>query len=251
MFTLLGVVLAPLINNYFDYIKFNQVLSLTQTAEASSISIIPNASTPILSPKTAGTTIAPDDSVLLQDNFIDNRNDWLIQDSPDIQSEIAGGKYSNSINCPLSNTPETCSFHLSGPSISAKDFQLEIDVAISKNKPDGQVYFGIDFRRIDEFYYVIYFRDNLGFMNLVQNTGLNSLIKEATAPTIDITDGAVNRYGFIANGTQFELLANGQSFATVQDGSINRAGRIYFLLIVSDGVKAKIDLDNLVINRIP
>ena len=171
-------------------------------------------------------TVINTSNILLQDSFIDNRNGWTIQDTPEIQSEIVGGKYSNIINCPSTNTPETCNYHLSGPDISLKDFRLEIDAAISKNRPDGQVFFGIDFRKTNEFYYVIYFKDNLGMMNLVQNTNYSPLVKETEAPTIDLSDGAVNRYGFIANETQFQLLANGQTFATAQDGTVNQAGRI-------------------------
>lgn len=200
-------------------------------------------------PTSAPTTVNIVSSVLLQDDFIDNRNGWLLLNEQFIKSNIIGGKYKHIITCPLEYDAFYCGNYFLVPSLSSKNLQFELAATIKDiSTSDGEVMIAFQLRRNDSSYYSVYFR-SLGqyTVNIIQNGSLAKLLEHTTIPDFSPNTDTVNHYGFSAIDTLITPLFNSQGLLSVEDGNINQAGSVYIAIFVSRGSSAIVELDNLVV----
>jgi len=122
------------------------------------------------------------------------------------------------------------------------DFQLELDVTLFDAATEGEA--GLVFRMVD---------DNNFYFMAIDNTGRYSLWKKeagewlvlspwARSDLLATEDGAENRIGVLAEGSQLAVLVNGQVAATVADDSF-AAGSLALAVgtFATPGVSASFD----------
>jgi hypothetical protein len=187
--------------------------------------------------------------VLLEDDFTDNSNKWLIQNDEIIKSKVIGARYTVTVDCPLSYKYFYCGSYILVPKVLPKDVQLEVDATIRTQKPVTDVQIIFQFRRNGGNSYNIYYGSSGEYNVNIVNNGSQDRLAETT-PIVDYTPDVVNRYGFYVKDSIIKPLFNGQELISVQDGNINQAGMVYIVISVSKGGLAIIELDNfLAIDR--
>lgn len=263
------VLLGVLITAYFGYLGIRSQIEIpihaTQTAEArltefanfsnmTQSAILPSATwtpLPIVTesptPIITATTFDVSSKVLLQDDFIDNRNGWLIQKEQGIESSIIGGKYKHTVSCPSSYESFYCGNYFLVPNLSAKDLQFELEATIKNISPGAEVMIAFQLRRNAGNYYTVYFRSVGRYtVNIIYNGSVNKLLEDTTIPNFSPNTDTMNRYGFYAKGTLIKPLFNGQELLLVEDGNITQAGSVYIAIFVSRGGSAIVELDNVI-----
>ena len=192
------------------------------------------------------TDLASD--ILLQDDFIDNRNGWLLLETESVKSNIIGGKYKHTITCPQTHEEFYCRNDIKVPSLSSKDLQLELDATMKNISPSTEVMIIFQFRVIDSNnYYSVYFRSIGKYkMNRFDNGSSDTLLEETTIPNFSPNTDTVNRYGFSAGNTFLKPLFNGQELLSVEDRVIDQGGSVNIVIVVSRGGSAIVELDNLI-----
>jgi hypothetical protein len=182
-------------------------------------------------------------NVLLQDDFIDNDNGWLIQNDQIIKSKIIGARYILTIDCPPAYKYFSCGSYIQVPKLSSKNLQLELDATIEKKLPNTDVQIIFQFRRSGGNYYNIHFGHSGKYnVNIVHDGTQDRLLEDLTIP--GYSPDTANRYGFYTKDTKIKPLFNGQELTSVEDGTINQAGLIYIVISVSRGGSAIVELDN-------
>lgn len=220
---------------------------MTQSAIVSSATWTPS---PIATKRPTSTFTATSDvtsDVLLQDDFIDNRNGWLLQHESGIKSDIIGGKYKFTITCPQTYETFYCGNYIMVPDLSSKDLQLELDATMKNISPSAEVMIAFQFRVNASNYYTVYFRSISKYtVSRSYNGSLGKLLEDTTIPSFSPNTDTVNRYGFSATDTFLQPLFNGQELQSVEDGFINQAGLVYIAIFVSRGGSATVELDNFI-----
>ena len=168
--------------------------NMTQSAIAPSATLTPvSISTETLTPIPTATISDNTSNVLLQDDFIDNRNGWLLQHEQSIESIIIGGKYKLTVSCPSNYESFYCGNYFLVPNLYAKDLQFELDAIIKNLSPDAEVIIAFQIRRNDGNYYTVYFRSIGKYtVNIVYNGSVDKLLEETPisgiVPNTDIAN---------------------------------------------------------------
>ncbi|NOH04205.1 MAG: hypothetical protein HND47_20640 [Chloroflexi bacterium] len=228
------------------------ISSLTQLAilpSATPYPLLTFTETETLTPTLTTTDSIAPGNILLQDDFIDNRNDWLLLDTQFIKSNILGGKYKHTINCPKEYEAFYCGHYFLVPNLVHKDFQFEIESALIEVSPsNAEVMIAFQFRRNNNNYYDVYFR-NIGMytVNISNNGSLNKLLENTALDGFNQNLNTTNRYGFSAVNSTITPIFNGTQLLTVEDGNLNQAGSVYLVIFVARGSSAIIEMDNLLV----
>ncbi|NPV56866.1 MAG: hypothetical protein HPY76_09405 [Anaerolineae bacterium] len=225
---------------------------LTEEYKRSSVrtqSAIPPSATWTISPsvnETPTPTVTSIANVILQDEFIDNRNDWFLQNDQDTTTNITGGKYKQTTNCPQTTEGSYCLAYIPVPGFSSRDLQFEIDVEIKSLSPGADVMIPFRFRINDGNYYLINFRSTGKYTAGAFLDGkTHLLLEQTTIPGYNTTTETTYRYGFKVIDTLITPLFNGQELLSIEDGNINTTGSALIAIFVSKGGSAHIELDNL------
>lgn len=213
-----------------------------------------STTTPSSIPTTQPTSTMPpkliEPTILMQDDFLDNRNGWLEQNTEEIQSAIFGGTYNHTIVCSARYISNYCGHYFLVPNIAAKDFNLQIDSVIKEIKPRTDVVIGFNIRRKGNNYYQIYFHlTGQITMKLAYNENLNNLYDGLQLPDTKFGLDIINRYGVLASDTEFKLFTNGKLIGRVDDGNLNQPGEIYIVILISKDGSTTLELDNLLITE--
>jgi len=188
--------------------EFANFSNMTQPTILSSatwtpLPIVTESPTPIIT----ATTFDVPSITLLRDDFIDNRNGWLIQKERGIESNIIGGKYKHTVSCLEAYESFYCGNYLLVPNLSSKDLQFELDATMKNISPGAEVMIAFQFRRNAGNYYILYFRSTGKYrLSIVYNGSVNKLLEDTTIPGFSPNTDTTNRYGFKAIGTLFKPL---------------------------------------------
>ncbi len=245
-------------------------LNATKTAEAQlTKSFIPTATptsvinpilatnTPFLkatlspSPSPTVVTITPIPEIIFQDDFLNNKNNWLTSNDSFVTIKILKGQYLHSINCPISYQAYYCGSYIYIPVDPQENFTLSFDYFLEDKDSDTDVMVSVQFRRSDKQFYSAFFSMNGNYqLKITQNSTTDTLF-EGNNPIIHPGIGEINRFGISADSYKLTLFANGEKLGEIDDGNIAVPGQMYFAIFVSKGGKASIAIDNLIIAKAP
>ena len=231
---------------------------MTQSANFPPVTWSPSPTetkTPTLPPSSTTTaTDFPPSTLLLQDDFIDNRNDWHIQKNQrGIESNIIGGKYIHSISCPAAYFTLYCEYSIVVPNLLSrpKDLQFELDATIKNLSSNAEVIIVFQFRkdysnRYYNFYDVYFSNTGRYTVDIFYNGSWDNLLESTITPSLSPSTNAVNRYGFSIVNTVITPLFNSHELPSVEDGNISQGGVVYVAILVSRGGSAVVELDNAI-----
>jgi len=190
-------------------------------------------------------------TLLLQDDFINNKNGWQVRDLNGIESKIVGGKYIHSISCPPNYFTSYCEDRVVVPGLISRprDLGLELDVAMKNVSPSTEVIIVFQFRRDyrDYNYYDVSFSSTGKYaVDIAYNRSQSKLLGDTAIPSFSPNTDTVNRYGFSVMNTVITPLFNGHELLSVEDGNISRGGLVYIGIFVSRGGSAVVELDNAI-----
>jgi len=263
--TLIGVIIKSVSDTNIAKLPIHA----TETAEAklTALALVPTltsssipASTPTLttipistSVSTPTETLAPTEvsQSLFEEEFIDNRNGWLIQNEQDIKSSILGGKYKHTIDCPSTYSSFYCGYYFKVPNLQVKNFRFAIDTMIERISLGSEVMVAFQFRDVDNNYYIVFFKSTGKYSMSVTYQGTLSELSEYK-PISNLSGiGSVNRLGIHAQDTRFIPSVNGIDLEPSDDGNINQEGSFYLVIYVSRGGSTAIEFDNLIVSESP
>jgi hypothetical protein len=211
--------------------------------------------TPTLTPTPTPT---PTPRILFQENFLDNKRRWQLisqprgPQTPGIETNIYGGKFVVTVDCPAAFTGATCNVNVPVPYAAIKDFFMEFETSVKRSSDEANVIIGVQYRRTNASYYWFQYKDYGTFLfSLVLNGKSLNLSEEIVDPNINTDIGSVNKIGIYARDGEYLIFANGAELIRVEDGNISQAGDLYIKFHVARNNSATIELDNLVIRDVP
>lgn len=205
--------------------------------------------TNILTPTYTPTLTSLSSTILFEDTFIDDRNNWFTTSG---YPYIGAGKYNFSVGCPASYDSYYCGTYVNVPFEFPKDFQMEVDLKILKPSDGAQIALGFQVRRTDKnHYYINYFTTDMYyvFRSTYKAKDLEIIPKTSTT-LINTEPEAVNRFGIEVRDTKFTPIINGNRLTEGEDGNIPDAGQTYLVIYISRGHSASIQFDNLVVQEV-
>lgn len=222
---------------------------------------LPPTLTPTVTPTPTLTPIPPSPTpdYLFQDSFLKNENGWNLPTNsnyssfyPNPSAKILGGKLQYGLSCQSNNT-YSCEYWLLIPHITAKNFELEFDIATVSVSGDAPLSIGIKFRDKSSDRYVITISRKGLVSILLQGNGINDyLAHEVFSPKIKQELGETNTFRLVAKDSLFVLYANNSEVVRVEDGNIAAEGNIYLgLSFSSNGNYGGVEIDNLKIQNLP
>lgn len=119
---------------------------------------------------------------LWQDEFIDNRNDWLLLDEQFIKSYIIDGIFRYAITCPKDFAGSYCGQYSIVRNLLSKDLEFELDATVTNISPrDAEVLISFLFRDKNTNNYYVNF-SSLGqyTINSFHNGSFNRLLEQTT-----------------------------------------------------------------------
>ena len=214
--------------------------------------------TPTLTPTPLPPTPTPTPKILFQDTFIDNKNRWQLisqargPTTPGIETNIYGGKFVITVDCPATYKAATCAANIPVPYVMVKNFYMEFETSIKRMSQEANVIIGVQYRRSDASYYWFQYKDYGTFLfSLILKGKTLPLSEETLSPSINTDSGAVNIIGVYAKDSTHILYANGTELVKVEDGNLSQAGGLYIKFHVARNNSATIELDNLTIRDTP
>jgi hypothetical protein len=231
-------------------------VTASETPTRTPTSTVEPSSTPTATP--LPPTLTPTPRILFQENFLDNKHRWQLisqprgPQTPGIETNIYGGKFVVSVDCPASYTAATCNVNVPVPYVVIKDFFMEFETSVKRRSQEANIIIGVQFRRTDASYYWFQYKEYGTFLfSLILKGKTLPLSEETLDPSIRTDVGSVNKIGVYAKDSGYNLLANGAELIQVEDGNINQAGDLYIKFHVARNNSATIELDNLIIREIP
>lgn len=238
----------------------------TQTAEARhtsnaitsqvSTTVLIKTSTPDTIPSQAATStwtpnthsVTPTSTVIFEDTFIDNHNNWHIDTS---SSYIAAGKYVIDVSCPDEHDSFYCGTSIKIPFTFPKDFHIEMDITILNSSPNANVAIGFQLRRKStDYYYINYFiTDSFYSLRLTYDKRYLEIVPKTSTDLISKELNSTNRFGIIVQGTKFTPTINGMLLPQGEDGNLTNAGDTHIAFFISYGNSARLQIDNLVVQE--
>jgi hypothetical protein len=172
-----------------------------------------------------------------RDDF-STKNNWTLFDDECFKSEIVDGQYVMTAQ----GKPLFFCWEVSWPSV--QDFYLQTNLVMPESCT-GDDSFGLFIRTPDlnQGYLVGLTCDGRYFMTRWDGEESKVLVNFVTSEHINTGSGATNRIGVIANGSSYDLYANGHLIAQADDGSYVEASRFgYFVRpATEDGFTVKYD----------
>ena len=193
---------------------------------------------------------APQIQVLYEDTFLDNHNDWLVQENAQGKSYFLGGQYIHKLSCSGADSEEFyfCSTIIRIPAFTGKNYRIEFDSSIEPSSPADVAGVGIIVRQTDNANYYFGYRTNgLYSVYLLSHNSYSYFVENQPMSGYLSEIGITNRYGAIINDTNLTALVNGVELSAFEDGNINVPGDAKLVLLVSKGGTATFKLDNLII----
>jgi hypothetical protein len=209
--------------------------------------------------KIAGeTATAREEGILFYDDFTTDVHDWRQGEFPgnlsDTTLQLASGKYKYS----LRSKHEAVIRRELVPDFSADDFRLSVNVTVRDltSAVKGIAGVGITFRENDagEYYQVIYWNDNSYQVCLhLPHQELPVTIHDRTwQAAIWLERNVPDTFAILVKGSRFTIYANGVELTTVQDSTLNQAGKVGLALDLNEkGHMLTAEFDELTIQKAP
>ena len=239
----------------------------TPTITATPTTVVPATETPTVTPTPTNTptptltptpTPTPTPQILFQENFLDNKRRWQLisqprgPQTPRIETNIYGGKFVVTVDCPATYPGATCNVNVPVPYAAIKDFFMEFETSVKRSSEQANVIIGVQYRRTNASYYWFQYKDYGTFLfSLILKGKTLNLSEETVDPNIHTDIGSVNKIGVFAKGGEYVLYANGAELVRVEDGNIDQPGDLYIKFHVARNNSATIELDNLIIRDVP
>jgi len=230
----------------------------SQASQASLITLAPtetsiplHISSPITTstwtPDASTATSAP--TIIFEDSFIDNSNNWYIDNST---SYIAAGKYTIDVSCPNNYDSFYCGTYIKIPFTFPKDFRMEMDVTVLESSSDANIAIGFQVRRrnYDQYYINYFITDSYYSLKLVYNNRYLEIIPKTSTNLISKELSSINRFGIEVQNSIFTPIINGEILPQGEDGNLINAGDSYIEIFITRGNSAMLQFDNLAVQEV-
>ncbi len=205
--------------------------------------------TNIVTPTYTPTSTSLSSTILFEDAFIDDRNNWFTTSG---YPYIGAGKYNFSVGCPASYDSFFCGTYVNIPFEFPKDFHIEVDLKILQPSDDAQIALGFQVRRNDKnLYYINYFiTDGYYSLRSAYNTKDMEIIPKTSTSLMNAASDSVNRLGIEVRGTKFTPIINGNRLSEGEDGNLPDSGQTFLVIYISRGSSATVQFDNLIVQEV-
>jgi hypothetical protein len=195
---------------------------------------------------------------LWEDFKNDNSNNWYLDTPPNPtpRRQIENFYYIFYIDCQGIDAPDYCKKYTAIPNVNYENFRIDITYLISSLSEKSDVKFEIRFRADTDklqWYYGASF-NTLGSCDLVRwRDGILTDLKSANmGNNYHHNIGEANTISVIASGTTYSLIVNNQlMFSETDPNPITGTSRLQFVIYVSSGGIATINIDSIGVSAYP
>lgn len=198
-------------------------------------------------------TITPlSQSLIAEDQFLDNRLDWHIgvtsDEFADVEAVIINGKYINAIHAKRDVVYRSYA-------LSVTDFRLQIEATITDTTAlEGEAAVVLTFRDNHQgnYYIVEFFTDHTFQVRLRNEDRFETMLAKTLADTIRLTPGSPNIFGLQVQDGTFIIFANGEQIGLVSDETLAGPGAIGLGGSLGQaGDDLTIEYDNFLLEKVP
>ena len=191
-------------------------------------------------------TFTPTPEILFKDDFLDNKNKWSLSAGSIYTQRIVGGKLVYEINCTFRSI---CSRTLQIPFQDLTKFDLEFEV---KNiNVDSTALFIVRFRYRDGNYYFYHITFGGNVLGGAAMNGDEGIIIRASTQNLSADVNSVNKIRVLARDAEYILYVNDFEVARFEDGNLKSPGGLIFGFSTDESEMLAVEVDNLVIRKVP